>query len=392
MSSDVQRDQPRPVDPGPTGTPLPAGSDRTGLVDPCAERELVAGLLRDRTEGPELDVFLAGTVFMDMIFTGLRCLPPPGTELYASGLGSAPGGIANLAVAMSRLGLKVGLAAVFGDDMFGTYLWRTLAEQEGVDLSASRRCQRWPSPVTVSLAVDGDRGMVSYQQPLPQPVDGPADLVTAAPAAKTCLIHLEGGVPRWARQARAAGAAVFAEVGWDPAEKWCPSVLESLADVDVFLPNAVEAMAYTRTDSPEAALRALAERVETVVVKLGGEGAIGLDSDGRIVREPALPVRALDPTGAGDVFAAAFLFGTLAKWPLSQRIRFANLTAGLSVRHYSGSLGAPCWGEIAAFGESSGLPDEVLAPYGFVVDYIPQSTAVQMPRAEPTVGYGRSFE
>src|SRR3954454_13238919 len=115
------------------------------LEDPCVERETAAELLHG--DGGGLDVFLAGTVFMDMIFTGLPALPPPGTELITDGLGSAPGGIANIAVAMSRLGLRVGLAAAFGDDMFGAYLWRTLAEQEGVGLDYSRRLRGWPTPV-----------------------------------------------------------------------------------------------------------------------------------------------------------------------------------------------------------------------------------------------------
>ena len=50
---------------------------------------------------------------------------------------------------------------------------------------------------------------------------------------------------------------------------------------------------------------------------------------------------------------------TLAGWPLEERLKFACLCAGLSVRHFSGSLGAPCWGEIAAWGEEPGVPAEV---------------------------------
>src|ERR671930_1197067 len=133
------------------------------LDDPCGERAAVRGRLPQG--GCGLDTFLSGRVFMDMIFTGLSGLPPPGAELVTDGLGSAPGGIANIAVAMSRLGLRVGLAAAFGDDMFGAYLWRALSEQEGVELSLSRRMAGWSTPVTVSLAYDSDRSMVTYTRP-----------------------------------------------------------------------------------------------------------------------------------------------------------------------------------------------------------------------------------
>ncbi|SEF89680.1 Sugar or nucleoside kinase, ribokinase family [Thermomonospora echinospora] len=361
--------------------------------DPCADRERAGP--RPRTAGGPapgddaggLDVFLAGRVFMDMIFTGLPGLPPPGTELVTDGLGSAPGGIANIAVAMSRLGLRTGLATTVGDDMFGAYLWRTLSEQEGVDLTWSRRAGGWPTPVTVSMAYDSDRSMVTYARPLPPSADEP---VTVPPHASTCFIDIDRPVPAWALAMRRQGSLVFADVGWDPTETWSTDVLDRLAAVDVFLPNAVEAMAYTRTRHPADALEALALRVPTVVVKQGARGAIAIDSTtGERAEAAALPVEALDTTGAGDVFAAGFVFGTLAGWPLLQRLRFANLCAGLSVRHYSGSLGAPCWGEIAAFGETTEVAPEILADYEFVVPYIPEAELGSGPdsvtRAQPTL-------
>ncbi|MFC9969830.1 carbohydrate kinase family protein [Spirillospora sp. NPDC127200] len=350
------------------------------MGDPCVERGPGVG------PGEHvLDVFLTGQVFMDMIFTGLPGLPPPGTELVTDGLGSAPGGVANIAVAMSRLGLRVGLAAPFGDDLFGSYLWRTLAEQEEVDLRWSRRISGWSSPVTVSLAHDSDRAMVTYTRPPPA-----QEPVAVPPPASSCFVDIDRDVPGWALALREGGALVFADLGWDPTETWSTDVLDRLEHVDVFLPNAVEAMAYTRTASPEQALDALAERVPVVVVKRGAQGAIALDSrTGERASAAALPVEALDPTGAGDVFAAGFVFGTLSGWPLEQRLRFANLVAGLSVRHRSGSLGSPCWGEIAAFGESGEVPARVLEQYAFVVPHIPRTELDRGPdsvaRAEPTL-------
>ncbi|MFC6886604.1 carbohydrate kinase family protein [Actinomadura yumaensis] len=382
----------------------PGVPPRPSLEDPCAERGQAGELLR--SDGPlrrepsardlaahDLDVFLTGQVFMDMIFTGLPGLPPPGTELVTDGLGSAPGGIANIAVAMSRLGLRTGLAAAFGDDMFGAYLWRTLCEQENVSLGWSRRVAGWSTPVTVSLAYAADRSMVTFNRPLPSSAAVTGlfdDLADEPPRAATCFVDIDRPVPDWALAMRRAGALVFADLGWDPTETWSTDVLDRLDHVDVFLPNAVEAMAYTRTATAGDALEALAERVPVVVVKQGSRGAIAIDSGtGERAAAPALPVEALDPTGAGDVFAAGFVFGTLAGWPLGQRLHFANLCAGLSVRHHSGSLGAPCWGEIAAFGETGEVAPEILEQYAFVVPYIPETEldrgADSVTRAEPTL-------
>lgn len=357
------------------------------LADPCAERETAGERLRGGGPAPALDVFLSGRVFMDMIFTGLPGPPPPGTEIVTDGLGSAPGGAANIAVAMSRLGLRVGLAAPFGDDMFGAYLWRTLAEQEGVDLGRSRRVRGWPTPVTVSMAYDSDRSMVTYARPVPgQQDEPPDDLVGAPPSARACFVDVDRPVPPWAPAMRERGSLVFGDLGWDQTGAWPAEVLDRLRHVDVFLPNAAEAMAYTRTETPMRAAEALARRVPVVVVKRGADGAIAIDSaSGERAEVGALPVEALDPTGAGDVFAAGFVFATLAGLPLAERLRFANLCAGLSVRHRSGSLGSPCWGEIAAFGESGEVPESVLAEYAFVIPFIPDAADDSVVRAEPTL-------
>jgi sugar/nucleoside kinase (ribokinase family) len=100
-------------------------------------------------DGGRFDLFVYGTVFLDIVFTGLAQPPGAGTEVWAEGMGSCPGGIANLAIAASRLGLRTSLAAAFSSDDYGDFCWRTLAEQEGVDLSRSRRFEGWHSPVTV---------------------------------------------------------------------------------------------------------------------------------------------------------------------------------------------------------------------------------------------------
>jgi sugar/nucleoside kinase (ribokinase family) len=335
-------------------------------------------------DAAQLDMFLAGKVFMDMVFSGLQAPPAAGTEIFSAGLGSAPGGCANLAVALSRLGLRVGLGSVFGDDLFGAYLWRTLAEQEGIDLSWSRRVRRWPTPVTVSLVHQGDRGMITYSEPLPA---GDGADPGPAPPARACSVHLASDLPGWALAQRAAGAMIVADVSWDATGQWSPAVLDRLSAVDVFVLNAVEAMCYTRTGSAGAALEALAPLVPVCVVKDGGNGAIAADSmTGQRASAAAIGVEVLDPTGAGGVFDAGLIYATLAGWPLEQQIKFGNLVAGLSVRHHSGSLGAPGWGEIAAWLRSPGVPAQVRAAYGFVVPHIPDPAADDAVRARPTIG------
>ncbi|MBO0845656.1 MAG: carbohydrate kinase family protein [Nocardioides sp.] len=301
------------------------------------------------TETPvEFDLFLQGTVFLDIIFTGLSSLPANGQEVWAQGMGSSPGGIANLAIAASRLGLHTSLAAAFGDDLYGDFCWQTLADQEGVDLSRSRRFEHWHSPVTVSMAIEGDRTMVTHGHQAPLSAD---EVVGSPPRSRVVLLDLGPGQPgteqAWVQAAVAGGALVFADVGWDGTGTWPEEVLEELEGCHAFLPNAVEAMAYTRTDTPRDALYALADVVPLAVVTNGMNGSMAIDtSTGEEAEVPALRVPAIDTTGAGDVFAAGMIRGTLSGWSLADRLAFASVCSALAVQQFGGSLAAPGLGDI----------------------------------------------
>lgn len=298
---------------------------------------------RRSPDDPPLDVLLSGTVFFDLVFTGMVRMPEPGEELWSKGLGSSPGGIANLATAAARLGLRTGLVAGFGDDAYADWMWQMLEEDEGVDLTASRRFEQFHSSVTVSISTQADRAMVTHGHDLPQPL---ADLVQTAPAARTAIVDLHGETEWWAELSR-RGTRVFADIGFDETGRWDPADLAPLAHCHAFTPNALEAMRYTRTDSPDRAVRALADRVPLAVVTDGAEGAYAIDaSTGEEAFCPAVPVSALDPTGAGDVFAAAIVMGTLSDWPLGERLQFASLCSALAVQQFGGSLSAPGWGDL----------------------------------------------
>jgi sugar/nucleoside kinase (ribokinase family) len=340
------------------------------------------------------DLFVHGTVFFDVVFTGLQSLPVRGTEIQSTGMGSCPGGIANMAIAASRLGVHTTLAAAFGDDVYGDFCWSTLTEQEGVDLTHSRRFADWHSPVTVSMVVERDRALLTHMHPTPVPS---SELLAELPRARIGFANLDHEPHEWYQLAAKAGMMLFADTGWDEDEEWSPSFLDQLEGFHAFLPNSVEAMAYTHTDDPHDALHKLADRVPVAVVTCGGQGALGVDSiTGEQEWVPSLPVNAHDPTGAGDVFGAAFVLGTLREWPLRQRLSFANLCAALSVQYVGGSLAAPGWGDIidwlastrAKAADGSSHAAELAQSYGFISDVLPESGRLWVRRATATIGRG----
>ena len=306
-------------------------------------------------------VHVVGPVCFDLVFSGLPVPPRPGTEVRAAYLGISPGGVANVAVALARLGLDVALSAVFAEDAFGDYLWGSLLD-EGIDMTYSVRVGGWSTPVTSSVAIAGEREMVTYEEVPPVALKG----LPEGYHADAFVVSLADAEPKWLAGLHRFAPLVFADVAWDDERLGSPGMAAALAAIDVFMPNAAEALACTRCETLEQAAAKLAAGGRMVVVKDGGAGAVAMGpGSGSATREPAVPVEARDTTGAGDVFDAGFIYATLAGWPVSQRLRFANLCASESVKLIGGSFAAPCWRDLAAFWR--GLDDvELRREYSFL--------------------------
>ncbi|WP_316783449.1 carbohydrate kinase family protein [Streptomyces sasae] len=294
-----------------------------------------------------VDVLFAGEVFCDLVFAGIPHLPTPGGEVYADRFAVVPGGTATRSVAAARLGLHTGLFAVIGTDFLGDHLVTELAREQHLDLSWLRRDPTVQTPVTVAATNEHDRTFITYEEEgarRPQVWDG------ELPDARFVQLTIGRPLPGWVSRLRAEGTRVVGGVGWDPTGRWSPELLTRLAEVDVFICNAVEATSYTRTGTVEEAVKVLDDLVADVVVTDGPRGAVAVDGvTGELVRIPAPSVPAVDPTGAGDVFTAAFIAGLSHGWPLTTRLRFAGLCAALSVRSLGGAAGAPHRAAVDAF-------------------------------------------
>ena len=350
---------------------------------PCAAPD-ACGLGYGQCSGPlpKRRVHVLGTVFFDLVYSGLPAPPRPGTEVQARHLGISPGGVANIAVALARLGLDVGLSAVFAEDAFGQYLWSALA-YEGIDLRYSVQSRDWTTPVTTSIAYERERSLITYEAPPPVDI---AAVVPDGYRADAFVVSLANASAQVLDDLHRFAPVVFADVGWDVGELDPSRLADKLARVDVFMPNAAEARAGTAAGDVEQAAAVLATSARLVVVKDGSSGAFAIDPVTRAgLRVPALPVEARDTTGAGDVFDAGFIYSSLAGWPLDQSMRFANLCAAESVKHEGGSLAAPCWRDLGAFWDK--LDDtEARRAYAFLPPLLIECPARQVcTRACPTM-------
>ncbi|ROQ39673.1 sugar/nucleoside kinase (ribokinase family) [Frondihabitans sp. PhB188] len=288
------------------------------------------------------DLLFSGIVYCDLVFSGVA-VPEAGTEVFAKAFSVTPGGVANRAVAGARLGASTALLAELGDDVLGAHIRSLLEIEANLDVSRVRTLPGRQSPVTVALTGAHDRSFITYEESL---TDAECQRRKTPPAGLGAVgvVHVELAepVPGWVAELRAGGTTVVGGVGWDSTGSWSSEVLDRLDGVDVFVPNDLEAMRYTRTDDAHLAARALGEHTPLAVVTRGPRGVVAYDAgSGTMVETAAVAVPAVDPTGAGDVFVAALMVVLGRDWPLEQKLRFAGLSASLSVMSLGGAASAP---------------------------------------------------
>lgn len=110
------------------------------------------------------------------------------------------------------------------------------------------------------------------------------------------------------------------------------TLVRAMAHCDVLLPSLDDMVQLIGHSEPEAVARwCHAQGVQTVVLKLGAQGAL-ISHEGGMSLVPGLPVQALDATGAGDCFCGNFLARLVAGDDLIQAARWANAAAALSVQ------------------------------------------------------------
>ncbi len=110
---------------------------------------------------------------------------------------------------------------------------------------------------------------------------------------------------------------------------------ECVSKSDLIFCNENEAYNYTKTDNIEDAVKSLAKEVNSFVITLGSEGAIAV-IDGNLHQIPSYPANLKDTTGAGDMFAAGFLYGMIS----NKDITFAGHLASASAAEIVSQLGA----------------------------------------------------
>ncbi|GAB0107333.1 sugar kinase [Nocardia sp. JMUB6875] len=277
------------------------------------------------------------------------------------------GAEATVAIGVRRLGHESAWIGSLGADAVGRMVFDRL-RGERVDVSSCRVDPELPTGLMLRERRTADHTRVTYYRRGLAGSRLAVDQIDAARIAAAGVLHITGITPALSDSARAAvdlavgiasdaGVPVSLDVNyrsalWSPAEA-AAELSKLVLRADVVFAGLDEAALLLRSDSVSEDVAAVAEslaalRPSEIILKLGADGAVAW-ADGELLRQPALPVTAIDPVGAGDAFVAGYLAGLLDGESVSERLRLAATCgafavsvagdwAGLPYRHELGLL------------------------------------------------------
>ena len=274
-------------------------------------------------------------------------LPELDTKLEARCLSIQGGGpVATGLVTVRRLGFSASYIGKVGDDDFGRFMLREL-EREGVHVDRVV-CQKGATSQFAFIMVDeniGTRTIVWTRGSVSKLKKKEADLDVID--ACRCLLlddlEVEAAIEA-AKRARLGEVPIVLDAG---------NLREGMRELVALCDFVVASREFGKQFTGEADAFAAAKRIHeetgrVSVVTMGAEGAVCVHAGGLLEQE-GFRVRAIDTTGAGDVFHGAFAVGVLKGWEISRVLEFSCAVATMKCRSLGGRPGIPSYVEATAF-------------------------------------------
>jgi len=259
-------------------------------------------------------VTIIGDAFIDII------VPVRGVkegETHHRKLISLCGGTANVAVQISKLGIKSKFVGKVGDDLFGKYFKQNLSEKGIRDLTSVD--YKNPTGLCISMVYEsGERAMIVNR--------GANDYLKKKEIrnfideiANSKIVYFSGysllsrknasGILYAIKEARKNDCKIYFNPG-------APNIVKKdfkqiIADsVNVLILNAEEAKNMTKKNKIKEMLKSLNKMVDTAVITLDKGGCV-ISMGDRYLPVEAKKLNVSDTTGAGDAFSAGFIVGKL---------------------------------------------------------------------------------
>lgn len=261
----------------------------------------------------------------------------------------APGGAnCNTMRAIALLGGQSGFIGKVGDDNLGQFYEEALLKA-GV-ASYLIKTEGPSGACTVFISPDGERTMGTFLGPAP--TISPDEITEDVLRGYDC-IHIEGYlivneelVRETMKKAKRLGLKVALDLANYNIVNAYKGLLEEVIPqyVDILFANASEAEAFTGLPAQEA-VKALEKQVHVALVTLGKDGSL-IGSEGKFYHVDAEGGKPVDTTGAGDNFAAGFLYGQSVGASLVQSAQIGSMLSGYVIDVVGPQIPADKWEQI----------------------------------------------
>ena len=344
------------------------------------------GVESQRTLGlqpPAFDLITVGRSSIDLYSNDVGAAFPDITS-FGAYIGGSP---LNIAVGARRLGLRTALLTAVGPDKVGEFILERL-RREGVETGYIPQKPGTRSSAVLLGIEPPDRFPITFYRDNAADTQLSIDDVLAVPIAASRAVQLSGVALAKepsrsatffaAEEAKAAGVTVFLDLDfradqWHDPRAYGVQVRALLPLVDVAFGTEEEVNAamlrrpeditirHSQVTAPEirgdveANVRALLARGPgALVVKRGARGSDVYLQGGGTVHAPAFPVEVLSVLGAGDAFAAGFIYGRLQGWDWYTSARMGNACGAIVVTRIGCADFTPYLEEALAFVEANG--------------------------------------
>jgi len=271
---------------------------------------------------------------------------------YTSGMKihrSTGGSAGNTVCALAALGANPGFIGKVGQDETGAFFGDTL-RQRGVNALLAT-CDLPSGIASTFISTDGERTFGTYL--------GAAATLRAEDLSRKMFagynyLYIEGYLLqdhdlmlRAVQLAKEEGLQVCLDMA-------SYNVVEAERDffdqlivkyVDIVFANESEALAYTGK-APHEALEEIASKCSIAVVKTGKEGSL-VKKGTEVIQLLSCPIdNVLDTTGAGDFYAAGFMYGLTCGYSLEKCVQISTILATAVIQEVGTTLSAKKWDEI----------------------------------------------
>ncbi|WP_435163916.1 ribokinase [Paenibacillus glycanilyticus] len=285
-------------------------------------------------------IIVVGSSSVDLVVTAAR-RPGAGETVLGEGFVTVPGGKgANQAVAASRLGAEVTMIGRVGDDLYGQEILNNFKRNK-VSIEYVEPVTHLASGTAHIVLAEGDNSIVVV--PAANNEVTPAYLAKSKDAFREAdILLIQQEIPE----------DTVAYVGELCREMQLPLLLnpaparplteEMIANATYLTPNEHEAKVLFPGLSLSEALRRYPNKL---FITEGSRGVRYFDGEQEVL-VPSYKVDAVDTTGAGDTFNAAFAVALAEGKPIRECVRFANRAASLSVTKFGAQGGMPIRREV----------------------------------------------